>query len=289
MIQIKFTNNGVKKTHKIKTSWNELILSEAIEVHKCIDTFMPAVVKEIYTMYANGQDKKFPEQLKALLAAVTDEDNCINLPTFYGELIQVISDINPQDLAMISPASRCMIYESYLVGLVSSIMFFPQFEPKNIASFEIDGAEYFLPVTDKALGAEVPMSDRTAIEFSEVADLDLNSKELAGGKYERAKEIISILCRPKVNGVLEKYDQKKCLERADSFLKLPMEIVFEVFFCFIKRSIIFEKHGQIYLSEVKDLKPLSTITGGTPQSYRLRKLVSLVTSSKSKQVTYTIG
>ena len=81
------------------------------------------------------------------------------------------------------------------------------------------------------------MAFNTVFEFSEAADLELFSKDLAGGKHERAANIISILCRPKdKSGKIEKYDEDVSLKRAESFKSLNMDIVWEVFFCLAEQS-----------------------------------------------------
>lgn len=277
-----------KQTFRLKNNWDELLLEDAINLHQICDRYMPKVVKEIYTLYANGQHEKQADRLNELLLSVTNEDNTVHLPLFYGHLIKALSDM-PEDMVnQLSPAQRATMYETYLTRLISELLFFPNIEYKGISSFNMDGVDYYLPKTDSAMGVEVPMEDRTALEFSEVADLDLSTRSLTGGRYERAANIISILCRPMVKGKLEKYDQKTCLKRADIFLKLPMPIVFEVFFCFIKLSIISGKQDLTFLKEEK-VKPQSIAMVGMGRLYRLRRAVSLAISNKQRPVTYMTG
>ena len=95
------------------------------------------------------------------------------------------------------------------------------------------------------MGVEKPFFDRTAIEFTECADLELFSKSFAGGKFEVAPNIISIICRPKQ----EKYNAAVCLLRADGFSELTMDTVWEVFFCFQKHINLSEQITAISLIE----------------------------------------
>lgn len=274
---------------RLKNKWEELVLSDAKNLHIICDEYMPKSVRNIYEFYANGLADKQPEVLEELLASITDEDNSLNLPIFYGHLIKALSDIEQDILDRISPSQRTGIYEQFLVKLISELLYFPAYELKNIKSFTLDNVEYFLPITDEGIDRSIPMEDRTAIEFTETADLEVAAKGVAAGKYEYASTIISILCRPKVKGKLEKYDQKTCVKRADIFLQLPMPIVFEVFFCFIKRLVTSGQLDQISFQKEEAASLLNGTTVGMPQLFPWLKRVHWGRLSKSSKVTYTTG
>ena len=66
----------------------------------------------------------------------------------------------------------------------------------------------------------------------ETDDILKAAHDMDGGRLDVAANIVSILCRPKAeDGKVEKYDEARSLERAQTFLDLPMSIVWEVFFC----------------------------------------------------------
>lgn len=274
---------------RLKNKWEELVLSDAKELHAICDQYLPKSVKAVYDHYANGLSDKQPELLNELLLAVTDEDNSINLPTFYGHLIKALSDIEQEILDRISPSQRTGIYEQFLITLVSDLLYFPSYEMKGIKSFTLENVEYFLPITDEGIDRSIPMEDRTAVEFTESADLEVAAKGLAAGKYEYASTIVSILCRPKVKGKLEKYDQKTCVKRSDIFLQLPMPIVFEVFFCCIKQLVTLEQPAPISFQKEEAANLLSGTTGGTPRLFPWLKQVYWGRLSKSSKVTFTTG
>ncbi len=171
--------------------------------------------------------------------------------------------------------NRSSIYNFYLIQLVYETLFFPNFELTGIKYFKFKGVKYYLPVTEDGIGdVKVPMADRTAIEFTESADLEANTAANAAGRFSTAANIIAILCRPKLEtGEIEPYNQRTVLDRAKIFLDLPMEIVFEVFFCCIGQLISLKKQGRIFSREVQEVQSKNTIMDGMRSLSRWRKRV----------------
>lgn len=226
--------------------WQDMKLDKAIRLHSLCKTEMPKKLEAIYN--ASTLDDK-AKSTTDLIESITNLEYSVDFPTFYGKVISLLSDIPLNVLEKCTAGDRKAIYEKCCYKFVIGVLFEPiDYTFKQIKSFEYMKTVYYLPETKNIQGQPRPFFDRTAIEFTESADLQKYSSELNGGKYEVAANIIAILCRPKNNeGVLEKYNEKTCLDRATEFKNLPMDIVFEVFFCFGKHISLSEMFTDIYL------------------------------------------
>ena len=236
--------NGLE--YRCASAWEDLPLSKAILISKLIHNEMPVHFKKLYALYLKGGQAESDIEIEKLAKEITDEEFIKTFPVFYGKCLSLLSDIPDEVIAKISGASRSNFYNQYLYKFVFGLLHIPiDCERKFIKSFTWQGVEYYLPESKKYPGEDRPMFDRTAIEFAESADLELFSKELEGGKFERAANIIAILCRPKG----EPYNESICLMRAEYFAELPMNIVWEVFFCFTQQLILSQQSIAISLLE----------------------------------------
>lgn len=182
-----------------------------------------------------------PENLKLIYEGTevepSTEDKLKHFPTYYGEVLKVLTDIPEQIIDNIYSEDREEAYKT-IERLVIGLHFAPDYEVKGIKSFKIEDEVCELPTHKVLLGQEKPFSDCEAIEFVESTDLRIRGAKLEEGEYKYAPEFIAILCRPKG----EKYNEEVCMKRAESMKKLTMDIVFEVFFCTIKRFSLLRKH-----------------------------------------------
>lgn len=221
-------------------NWEEMTCGEGIELSK-VAQLIPQTLKSIYTEIQKGEDN--PEYLK-LLEGITTEERIKDFPLFYGKVLKVLTNIPEEIIQHIDYASRTVFYNAYCQQFVFAVLFYPvNYVLKRIDYFNLNGNRYEMPDTKTILGHDKPMSNVTALEFSEVADLQVFAHGLQGGKFEVAPNIISILCRPKG----EKYDEQTCLDRAEEFKQLPMSVVWEVFFCLIELMTISKQHTVISL------------------------------------------
>jgi hypothetical protein len=153
------------------------------------------------------------------------------LPQLYGEFIGVLTTIDQALIDKLTPLARTNFYNKYLLQYVLGILFFPvNFSPIKEDSFNIEGVKYYYPKSRRFMVGteeiEEPFIDGTALEFTEVADLEVAAKELEGGRFEMAANIIAILCRPEG----EKYNEQVSLKRVPILIKhLRMDIVWQVF------------------------------------------------------------
>lgn len=244
MIHLEINGNIYKAFEK----WDEITLEKAVEIHALCKKEIPHRLNKLYQAMAFDNNEK---ELQDVTSQITEKDLIKHFPLFYGKVIGLMSDIPQEVIEHLNAGERKAFYDKYCFSFLYGILLAPvNYNYKSIKSFEFEDKTYWLPETKMVMGAERPFFDRTIIEFTEAADLQVLAKDLEGGKYDVAANIVSILCRPKTeNGVIEKYNELICIERAEAFKKLTMDIVFEVFFCFKKHIDLSELHTEVYLQE----------------------------------------
>lgn len=232
------------KEYKAIEKWEDMFCFQAVELQKVINKDCPEKLKNLYEAYGLKKDEQ-DKAIKKVYKTMTNEDLIKIFPIFYGKVIKLLTNVEQKVINKIQSEDRLTFYQKYCLPFVIGIYsnFPTDFKPKGIKFFEFEGEKYLLPVGEKKLGIDIPMVNLSALEFTETADLQIFAKDLEGGQFERANNIISILCRP----AGEKYDEKICLERAEKFKNLTMDIVWEVFFCIMKCSVILNQNMLISL------------------------------------------
>lgn len=226
------------KEYSAIRSWSEMTLAKAIEVHRVISDIPPSL-RSIYAVQTIADAEERKKKLDEVYAGLTPDDHIKTFPQFYGKVLGVLTNIPAEVIEQILWESRTVFYNEYCLTFVYGFLHWPvDYVPHQIDSFNFKGVEYFLPEGKTVMGIKRPMANVEMIEFAECADLESRAQSLAGGKFEVAANIISILCRPKVERdgqmVIERYDEDTCLKRAELFAELPMDIVWEVFFCSVE-------------------------------------------------------
>ena len=269
--------------YKAKSKWSEMLLDEAVSLYKVVDK-CPDKIKAFYELntvdpknLSKEKRKEHYKKIKELADSLTDKEKIKIHPKYYGKVLKQITNIPERIMSKIIWQEREELYVLLAERLVVGLLCFPgDIKLGELTSFKFDVGhtkpyiqEFWLPEYDQVVDEKRPMALSTAIEFTESADLQIFSKGLAGGKYERAANIVSILCRPKMKAkeaielakkhdieytpkgdiVVEPYIEEICLERAKKFKKLPMNIVWEVFFCLIQHSILCAQNIQVSLLE----------------------------------------
>lgn len=228
----------------IKSELKDLTILDAIEVHKSVKN-APSNLQALYN--ATTQ-----EALDAV--EITDEDLYKHFPKWFGEAIELCSDIPKEVIGRIRSKDRIDIFKGYIEPIVADIIHLPE-GINPITEFDwyevVDGRAtdkkitYKLPKSKDVLGEERIGAYMSALEFSESSDLEYFSKGLEGGRYEFAANIIAILCRPEG----EVYDEDTSLARAEVFKGLPLDIVHGVFFSLIDSIRIYSLDMMRYLVE----------------------------------------
>lgn len=253
--------------YKIKVDHKDFTIQDYIKIRTRLNT-APELLVELYKIYATkktkGNEEKLVKDAIEIEGKFTKEDKSKTLPTFYGDILGLCSDIPGNVMNKIHRQDREKTYNQYCLQTVAELLF----EPKPITpinSFELGKEKLIAPKYYEILGQKRPMGNSQVIEFAEAADLEIFSDELKGGKYEVLPNIISILYRP----AGEDYDEKKSLERAKKMQDLTMDIGWSVFF-YLKGLGVFSlqciqtSKAQEGIAELRrQLLPLgSTITDG---------------------------
>lgn len=272
--------NGTE--YKSIETWDEMPLSMAVDIHK---VNIPSILKELYDEYAQKEpdEKKITE----LNDNIAHEDRVKHFPLFYGQIICILAGIPEDVLEHIMWDMRTEFYRKYCERFVTGIMYGDYSDIKNIDSFDWEDSSYYLPKSGHFMDGNVelaaskdqstPMENEQTIVFTEIADLEVYSEQLEGGKYEVAANIISVMCRPQS----EVYDEKTSLARAEKFQQLPMNIVWEVFFCILQLSTISSQNTLIsklrkaVATQIKLRRQALSRSGGTEGLLKSQKQASL--------------
>ena len=239
------------KDAELMQFWSEMTLSQADKLYKIID-HMPEKLKEIYQTTLREQTAQTKTKLAKLYKKLTTKDTTKKFPEFYGKIICALSSITNKEMHYVLHDSRTGIYQLNMEGGVScesvvmGLLGFPyDHEVQAIKSFKWKDETLLLPAYKTQFGTEIPMAEEQIITFAEATDLQIFGEKMTQGKYKVMANIISILCRPKG----EEYNEEKSLARAETMMKLPMDIVWEVFFCTVKRFDMLQRHTWICLAQ----------------------------------------
>jgi hypothetical protein len=269
-------NIKIDKTYSLPEYWSEITCKTAGELFAIP---IPKALKDNYD-YLTKVTKTEP--------IITDIDLKKHIPEYFGKVISLLGNVPENIIAKTNRQDRYAIYNEYLEKFVIGVHYEPfDYKVQNLKSFEVDGETLYFPEPKEKLGRIIPM-DITTWEFTESVDLEIFCGQFAEGKYYVAPNIASILCRPKG----EEYDEETCLERAKKMQDLPMDVVWEVFFCLLELLNLHEKHALKYLIQTltqeqnRSLKKQAYKAGMDKLSTWAKRWQGL---RKSKRVMYGIS
>jgi hypothetical protein len=229
------------KEYQVKNDWREISIADAREIVK---NDLPANLKEFFDNLAKGKED-------AHIIQETDEDIIRNIPVYQGKIIKLMSNIPDDIIGRLYSDVRQQLYSELCLDFDFGIRHTPfNYEMKGIDHFTHKGKEFYFIADREEIDQVVKGGSQSIVEFAEVADLQLYAKELKNGSVDVATNVISILCREKKNGKIEKYNRQKCLDNAKEFDSLPVSIMFEVTFFLNRLSNIFIQDSRTSLSRV---------------------------------------
>ena len=219
------------EVYTIADNWDDIDIQDAINA---LGFGMPSKLRKLYGwLYKSEGDQP----------SFSKRDNNVVMPKFYRKAILLLSDIPVELVNLLSPEDRTKIYSEYVEKLIVGLHYdgntYTYVKPEF---FEHRGTKYYFPESIELFGEERPMFKEPFLTWAEVDDLFKEAHNLDCGKFSAAANIVSIMCRPKNdNGEIETYNEATSLERAKTFLDLPMSVVWEVFFCTREQLDIFSK------------------------------------------------
>lgn len=211
----------------ILNQWDEITLNKASELYT-IAKKVPPKLKEMYDLLRDEEPNT--DSWTNSLSKTDLKD----LHGFYCDVIVCLSSFTRKMLLKTKPDHVEGLYYQFLHQLIFGILNNGAgHDAKDIESFVFNGEFYYLPEPKEVLDFVIPMENITAIQFTESNDLfKLVVDHPEGYKYVGA--IIATLC-PKKG---ELFNEDVIMNRAQEFGELKMDIVFDVFFCFLSSLII---------------------------------------------------
>jgi hypothetical protein len=228
MLNVKINQKSYKirgiKSHKgeLLPDWSEITINKAEELKCYIDTECPKVLLDYYEALTKEGEPTIE---------LDGKDRIKTLPTFYGGVLSILSNIPQEVVNKILWEQRTTIYKQYLEYFVIYSLYTDNtLKPYKDDHFTHNGTNYYLPKAEEALGTMIEAYDTTIVEFQQASDVQLAMQDVIGGNISGLKTMIAIYCRPKG----EKYNEKKAIERANQFGELPMDLALGVFFCILE-------------------------------------------------------
>lgn len=225
-----------EKEWRFCNEWQDLTIRQAARLQDVVSV-LPSNFIEILrlTFFSDKDDANVKDKITELQNGISLEENLKTIPKIYGDIINVLTDIDRATIDKILPDDRVYLVNTYLLKFVIGVIFTPiDFAAnQNKKQFTFKGETYNIPQSEyyKISGnvVEKPLPNTTAIEFTEAADLSIAAEKMKSGKIKSLPNIIAILCK-KDNEV---YNETVSLKRAELFEDLDMQTAFEVFFCLL--------------------------------------------------------
>lgn len=247
MIRLKIDN----KEYSCIEKWSEMSVKKAAKIHS-LKSGMSETLKEYYSIL--GAEVNEEVKLINWYNGLTDEVILSEVTPFYVLCLLELTDIPESVLVKMDHGYLMTFYKKYCEKFIYSIIYTPvdvKIEVKDY--FEFKGDKYYFPTKKNILGTVKPFYDRTALEFTEIADLQSYSNNLPGGMFETAPLMTAIMCRKK-SDIIEPYIEEVSMSRAEMFKELNMDIVWQVFFCLARCTNLFDRHILHYMKALM-LKP----------------------------------
>ena len=212
--------NVLDEQYDVITEWSELTLERFLKVQEIVDK-APKKLKDIIGhIYMNEKD-----ELDAI--ELSKNESLKTFPKFYGDMLGVMCDIDKKVINQIDRDSREQFFNAYLIKFAIGCLYAAvDVEAIEDYHFVFEGEYFYFPKAKKVIKQERPMGFISTVQFAEAADLDVYMSSLDEKDYSVLSNMCAILCT-KGN---EEYDEDVMLERAERFMKLPMDIAWNVFF-----------------------------------------------------------
>ena len=263
-----------KKKYQFPSTWGDVTIKDATRLHQLCKS-IPDKLKEKYDIIlSSSNNNQAEDEVRKWIESCDADDTVKEFPMFYGKVILSLSNVPEDIIDYTTIESRLHIYTRYLEKFVLGAMYNGVgYDHAGITSFDFKGNEYLLPSTKRMGELLIPMESISTVQFCEASDLmAMIGKQNEGFKY--SAYIVAILCLTKG----EVYDEDKILERSKEFEDLPMDIVWEVFFCLVNflhtsKSVLWGCFHQRVLSKVKLQADSQTIGMGSSLTYILNQTI----------------
>ena len=243
------------KEYQACSEWKDLTLEKFIELS---EVEIPEKLERLWVASAGLNTDGKKEKKKALIEyekageVLTEADIVKHFPTYYGKVMEVLTDISQWTISRTSGEDRTLFFEGHLRAFVLSLVYSAPvvmkggkveiYQPPEVTSFKLAEEEYFFPKSMKLFGDFIPMSEEKVISFTEAADIDLAISELRNNGVGRLPIFMGIYCRKEG----EEYDETVALKRAEMFKEVDMSMVWSLFFYTVQLTAISQDFIQTY-------------------------------------------
>lgn len=255
MITIKI----IKKKYKGVYSWNDITLQRFCDL-----AAIPMPDGYEAFILADGKfDVENIDQYIEAVSKITDKQIKEDFPAYYRKVIECLSNIPYVKIALMSTEEVNDLYEYYFKPFVISLLYhipvihfmgqIKQYEPQQIKSFRIGFNRFRLPETVNIMDQDIPLINEPIITYSEASDI-FKGMKVSRDDVKRLALFMAIYCRKKG----EKYIEQKTVKREQLFMKVPMSVVWSVFFYTVRRlpdsSMIIQLFGKLpkQIQELRD-------------------------------------
>lgn len=260
MIQIKVGN----KTFKGIYSWSDITIQQfaelaAIPMPDGYESFILADGK-----FSMEDLNKYVEEV----SKITDKQLNEDFPEYYRKVVACLTNIPIEKLDF---EKVSQLYDYYFKPFVVSILYhapvihfmgqIKPYETKQFKSFRLGLQKFYLPETVTIMDQLIPLAKEPIITYVEACGT-VRSLKFTKEDIKRLAWFMGIYCRKKN----ERYDEQNVIERQEMFMKIPMSIVWSVFFYTLRRlpdsSLIILLFGKLpktiaeIVSEARDYKSL---------------------------------
>jgi len=228
---IKITLNG--KKYKGVYSWKDIDLSTF-----CI--LASIKMPEGYEDYVIADGKFSTETIDnyiQVVSKITDKQLNEDFPEYYRKVISCLSNVPAKKLTLdqvndlydwyFKPFVISLIYHTPVIHFMGQVQ---QYEPEQIRSFRVGFNRFYVPESITISGQQIPMANEPIITYTEASDV-FKGMKVSKDDVKRLSLFMAIYCRKKN----ERYDERKALERQSLMMKVPMSIVWAVFFYTVRR------------------------------------------------------
>lgn len=229
----------------MKSDWVDLTLSDFVALCRMK---MP---ERLANLYINADDK---EKYSEAFDSITFEDNEKTFPTYYGDVIKLLSNIPASIIELIDKEQRELLFNQYLFHFsFSTITDYPvvlvngvsePYIPEELTKIKFKGETYLFPESLKINGLDTPMAKEPIVSFTEASSIVTTWQKLSESGAEYASMIPAIYLRKKG----EKYSEELVMKRKELFKDLTMDVVWSLFFYTIKLGSQFTIDTLLYLT-----------------------------------------
>lgn len=191
---------------------------------------------------------------------ITDKQLKEDFPAYYRKVITCLSNI---PVNLLTDEQVDDLYEWYFKPFVISLIYHKPvihfmgqvtiYEPLLMKWFRIGLTRFRLPETVKIMDQDIPLANEPIITYTEASDI-FKGMKISSGDIKRLALFMAIYCRRKG----ERYNEKKALERQSLMMRVPMSIVWSVFFYTVRRLPDYTQTIQLFgklpkqIQEVRD-------------------------------------